>query len=122
MKNRLSFSSNIEGTSSEDTRGITALTLGGPATATLAQPFDNRDLSVRTEGLLTAHTLFRASYSHEGSERGNQGISELDVPERGYRREDGEHQLRFGLEGGQQRPYRIRFQVDRSTGGTSSIA
>ena len=116
VKNRVSFSADLEGSSSEDTRGISALTPSGPVVATLTQPFDDRDGSVRTEGLLAAHTLFRLSYSRESSERGNQGISELDFPERGYRREDVQHQLRFGLEGGQRRPYYLRLQFDQSSG------
>lgn len=116
VRNRISFSGELEGSSSEDTRGISAFTLNGPFVATLTQPFDNRDISVRTEGLLTQRTMFRASYSREASERGNQGISELDFPERGYRREDVSHQVRFSLEGGQRRPYHVRLQMDQSTG------
>ena len=116
VKNRVSFSADLEGSSSEDTRGISAITPSGPMVATLTQPYDNLDGSVRTEGLLTAHTMFRASYSHETSERGNQGISELDFPERGYRREDVEHQVRLALEGGQRRPYYLRLQFNQSSG------
>jgi len=116
VKNRVSFSANVEASSSEDTRGISAITPEGPVIATLQQPFDTREVSVRTEGLLTQRTLFRASYSRESSERGNQGISELDLPERGYRREDAEHNLRFSLEGGQRRPFHLRLQYDQSSG------
>lgn len=115
VPNRLSFSGEIEGSSSEDTRGISAFTLDGPFVARLPQPFDGREIALRTEGLLTRRTLFRASYSRERAERGNQGISELDFPERGFRREDVEHRLRFSVEGGQQRPFHLRFQMDQST-------
>jgi hypothetical protein len=114
VRNRVSFSANIEGSSSEDTRGISALTLDGPLVATLTQPFDNRSVSVRTEGLLTARTMFRASYERNTSERGNQGISELDFPERGYTSENVGHELRFSLEGGQRRPFHLRLQMDQS--------
>jgi hypothetical protein len=116
VKNRISLSAEAEGSSSEDTRGISALTPSGPVIATLQQPFDGRELSVRTEGLLTQKTMFRASYSRDNSERGNQGLSELDLPERGYVREDVEDNLRFSLEGGQRRPFHIRLQLDRSRG------
>jgi hypothetical protein len=114
VKNRVSFSANIEGSSSEDTRGISALTLDGPLVATLTQPFDNRSVSVRTEGLLTPRTLFRASYERNSSERGNQGISELDFPERGYTSENIGHEVRFSLEGGQRKPYHMRVQFDQT--------
>jgi hypothetical protein len=113
VRNRVSFSASVEGTSSEDTRGISALTLDGPLVATLTQPFDNRSISVRTEGLLTPRTLFRASYERESSERGNQGISELDFPERGYTSQNIGHEVRLSLEGGQRRPFHVRLQLDQ---------
>jgi hypothetical protein len=113
VKNRVSFSANIEGSSSEDARGISALTLEGPLVATLTQPFDNRSISVRTEGLLTPQTMFRVSYERDSSQRGNQGISELDFPERGYTNESVGHEMRFSLEGGQRRPFHLRLQLDQ---------
>jgi hypothetical protein len=115
VRNRISFSANIEGSSSEDTRGISAITPTGQYFATVTQPFDSRDVSVRTEGLLTQRTMFRLSYSRGKNERDNQGISELDLPERGYRSESVDHELRFSLEGGQRRPYHLRLQMDQST-------
>ena len=114
VPNRVSFSANIEGSSSEDTRGISAMTLEGPFLATLTQPSDNRSVSLRTEGLLTQRTMFRTSYERSTSERGNQGISELDFPERGYTSERVQHEVRFSLEGGQRRPYHLRLQYDQS--------
>jgi hypothetical protein len=115
VRDRVSLSTEVQGSSSEDTRGISALTLDGPFVASLQQPFDNREVSLRAEGLLTPRSMFRASYSHERSERGNQGISELDLPERGYVRDDVTHNLRFSIEGGQRRPFHARLQFDRST-------
>jgi hypothetical protein len=119
VPNRISFSGEIEGSSSEDPRGIAAVTPQGPFIAALVQPFDNRDIAARTEGLLTKTTLFRASYRVGASERDNLGISELDLPERGYRREEEEHEVRFSLEGGQRRPFHVRLQMDQSK--TASI-
>jgi hypothetical protein len=115
VRDRISFSGNVEDSSSEDTRGISAITTDGPVIAAITQPFDNREISARTEGLLTKTTMFRASYSLGKSERDNQGISELDLPERGYLRKDTEHEFRFSLEGGQRRPYHVRLQFDHST-------
>jgi hypothetical protein len=114
IRNRVSFSANVESSSSEDTRGISALTLNGPYIAVLQQPFDTRNISVRTEGLLTPRTMFRVSYERNASERGNQGISELDFPERGYTSQNIGHELRFSIEGGQRRPYHMRVQFDQS--------
>ena len=51
VPNRLSFSGEIEGSSSEDPRGIAAVTPQGPFIAALVQPFDNRDISAR-EGVV----------------------------------------------------------------------
>lgn len=116
VPNRISLSAHIEGSSSEDTRGISAITPQGRFVAALTQPFDDRDVSARSEGLLTKTTLFRASYRRGTSERDNQGISELDLPERGYRREDVEHEVRFSIEGGERRPFHLRLQMDQSTG------
>lgn len=113
VRNRVSFSASVQGSSSEDTRGISALTLNGPLVATLTQPFDNRSVSVRTEGLLTPRTMFRVSYERDDSERGNQGISELDFPERGYTNESVGHELRLSLEGGQRRPFHLRLEMDQ---------
>ena len=110
------MSADVQGSASEDTRGISALTLDGPFVAALTQPFDNREVTIRTEGLLTQKTLFRASYEVGTSKRDNQGISELDLPERGYRRDDVQHSARFSLEGGQRRPFHVRLQYDHSTG------
>lgn len=115
VRNRLSFSGEVEGASSEDTRGISAITADGPLAAALRQPYDDIGVSARTEGLLTRTTLFRASYRRERSSRDNQGLSELDLPERGYRREDVEHEMRFSIEGGQRQPYHVRLQFERST-------
>lgn len=114
VQNRISISGNVEGSSSEDIRGISALTLGGPFVSTIPQNFDSRSMSVRTEGLLTRTTMFRLSYERDKSERGNQGISELDLPERGYTSESVNHELRFSLEGGQRRPYHLRLQFEQS--------
>ena len=114
VKNRISITGNVEGSSSEDSRGISAITLDGPFVAIIPQNFDARSMAVRTEGLLTPTTLFRVSYERDTSERGNQGISELDLPERGYTTESVNHELRFSLEGGQRRPYHMRIQFDQN--------
>jgi hypothetical protein len=114
VKNRISFSGNVEGSSSEDSRGISALTLQGPYVAIIPQKFDSRSFSARTEGLLTRTTMFRASYELDTSGRENQGISELDLPERGYTTENLTHEVRFSIEGGQRRPYHVRLQYDQS--------
>jgi hypothetical protein len=114
VRERVSLSANVDGSSSEDTRGISALTLDGPFVATLAQAFQARSVSARAEGLLTPQTMFRASYERSTSERGNQGISELDLPQRGYTRHGVEHEMRLSLEGGRQRPFHLRLQFDQS--------
>ncbi len=93
-------------------RGIAALTPDGPYIAALKQPSDNTEVTFRTEGLLTKTTLFRASFERGGDQRNNQGISELDLPERGYRRNDVDYSARLSLEGGQRRPFHLRFQYD----------
>jgi hypothetical protein len=115
VRNRISFTTDVSGSSSEDVRGISARLPTGPFVAALTQSFDSRDVSFRTEGLLTRQTLFRASYNLGSNKRDNQGISELDLPERGYRGQGTEHQMRFSIEGGQRRPYHLRLQYDHTT-------
>jgi hypothetical protein len=117
VRNRISFATEVSSSSSEDVRGISALTPSGPFVAALKQPSDNREVTFRTEGLLTKTMLFRASAERGSSQRDNQGISELDLPERGYRRENVDYSARVSLEGGQRRPFHLRFQYnqERST-------
>jgi hypothetical protein len=117
VRNRISFATEVSASSSEDVRGISALTPSGPFVAALKQPSDNREVTLRTEGLLTKTTLFRASVERGSNQRDNQGISELDMPERGYRRERVDYSARLSLEGGQRRPFHVRFQYnqERST-------
>jgi hypothetical protein len=119
VKNRISFAAEVSGSSSEDTRGISALTPTGPFIAALKQPSDNHEITFRSEGLLTKTMLFRASLERGSNTRDNQGISELDMPERGYRRQDVDYSARLSLEGGQRKPFHVRFQYDQ-TKGTST--
>lgn len=114
VRNRISFATEVSGSSSEDVRGIAALTPGGPFVAALKQPSDNMEVTFRSEGLLTRSTLFRASVERGQNKRDNQGISELDMPERGYRREDVDYTARLSLEGGQRKPFHVRFQYDQA--------
>lgn len=114
VKNRISFAAEVEGASSEDIRGISALTAAGTVVSALRQPSDNREFTIRTEGLITPQTLFRASIERGTNRRDNQGISELDLPERGYRREDVDYSARLSLEGGQRKPFHVRFQYDQA--------
>jgi hypothetical protein len=114
VRNRMSFATEVEGASSEDTRGISALTPSGIFVAALPQPSDNLEVTFRTEGLITPRTLFRASLERGSNQRSNQGISELDLPERGYRREEVDYSGRLSLEGGQRRPFHVRFQYDQT--------
>jgi hypothetical protein len=114
VKNRVSFATELSGSSSEDVRGISALTPSGAFVAALRQPSDNREVTFRTEGLLTKTMLFRASAERGSNQRDNQGISELDLPERGYRREQVDYSTRLSLEGGQRRPFHVRFQYNQA--------
>lgn len=114
VRNRISFATEVSASSSEDTRGISALTPAGPVIAGLKQPADNMEVTFRSEGLLTRTTLFRASVERGSNTRDNQGISELDLPERGYRREDVDYSARLSLEGGQRKPFHVRFQYDQA--------
>lgn len=114
VKNRISFATEVSGSSSEDTRGISALTPTGRFVAALRQPSDSREVTFRSEGLLTRTTLFRASVERDSSTRDNQGISELDMPERGYRRQEIDYSARLSLEGGQRRPFHVRFQYEQA--------
>jgi hypothetical protein len=113
VRNRLSFAAEVSGASSENVRGISALTPNGPFVAALEQPQDTREITFRTEGLLTRSTLFRASFERGSNTRDNQGLSELDLPERGYRRESVDYQARLAMEGGVRRPFHLRFQYDQ---------
>ena len=124
VRNRISFATEISGSSSEETRGISALRPEGPFIAALKQPSDNMEVTFRSEGLLTRTTLVRASVERGQNTRDNQGISELDMPERGYRREEVDYSARLSLEGGQRKPFHVRFQYDqdRSTSLPDTIA
>ncbi len=104
VRNRISFAAEVAGSSSEDMRGIAAVTPAGPFVAALPQPFDNMRSHV-SHGRV-AHqddAVPRLGGTREHPAR-QSGHLRTGLPERGYRREDVDHSARLSLEGGQRRP------------------
>ncbi|MGE3276443.1 MAG: carboxypeptidase regulatory-like domain-containing protein [Vicinamibacterales bacterium] len=100
-------------TDSADTRGISALTPDGRLIAAVEQPSSRLRVSGRVESLVFGDALMRASVSGDRSSRDNQGLSELDLPERGYERRATGRSARVSLDGGVSRPYYVRVSWDR---------
>jgi hypothetical protein len=101
---------------SEDTRAISAVLLTGPYVTSVQQPGGDFRLNARLETMFGRSTLARFGWSGDTSKRENQGLSELDLPERGYQRRALEQNLRFSVDGGPRKPFYIRlnFDFDRS--------
>ena len=101
---------------SEDTRAISAVLLTGPYVTSVQQPGRDFRLNTRLETMFGQSTLARFSWSGDASTRENQGLSELDLPERGYERKSLGHNLRFSVDGGPRKPYYVRanFNFERS--------
>jgi hypothetical protein len=101
---------------SEDSRAISAILPTGPYVTAVQQPGRDVRLTARVESMLGRSTLARLSWSGEASTRENQGLSELDLPERGYEREALEQNLRLSIDGGPRKPYyvRVSYDVERS--------
>ena len=95
---------------SEDSRSIQALTPSGPFLAAIKQPQDAYEMSARVESLIGRLTLVRIRWAGERSTRENQGLSELDLPERGYLRQRTEQSVRASVDGGVRLPYFLRLQ------------
>jgi hypothetical protein len=101
---------------SEDSRAISAVLLEGPYVTAVQQPGRDVRLTARLETMLGRSTLARFSWSGDASTRENQGLSELDLPERGYERKAFEQNLRLSVDGGTRKPYyvRVSFDVERT--------
>ncbi|MDP1569165.1 MAG: TonB-dependent receptor [Vicinamibacterales bacterium] len=116
QRNRTALFVEGNGRRTEDSRSIQALTPNGPFLAAIKQPQDAYEISARVESLLGRSTLVRLRWAGERSTRENQGLSELDLPERGYLRRGTEQSLRASVDGGVRRPYFVRLQW---TGGSN---
>jgi hypothetical protein len=101
---------------SEDSRAISAVLPAGPYVTAVQQPGQDVRLTARLETMLGRSMLARFSWSGDASTRDNQGLSELDLPERGYERKGLEQNLRLSVDGGVRKPYyvRISFDVERT--------
>jgi hypothetical protein len=101
---------------SEDSRAISAVLTSGPYVTAVQQPGRDGRFSARVESLIGRSTLARVTWWGEASTRDNQGLSELDLPERGYERTNREHNVRLSVDGGPSRPYYVRLNAsfDRS--------
>lgn len=95
---------------SENSRSIQALTPEGPFLAAIQQPQEAYEVSARVESLLGRSTLVRMRWAGERNTRENQGLSELDLPERGYQRRGTEQSIRASVDGGVRLPFFVRLQ------------
>lgn len=122
VKNKTAMFFEGESTNSEDSRAITAITPAGPFLAAVDQPSDSYRMNVRLETMVSKTTLMRLTWSGEESARDNQGLSALDLPERGYEQRSSQQSLRVSIDGGNTRPYFVRlrgeYQRDRSVPDT----
>lgn len=126
VKNKTATFFEGESTNAEETRAIAAITPEGPFLAAVTQPSDSYRMNVRLETMVRNTTLMRLSWSGEESSRDNQGLSTLDLPERGYELHSTQQSARLSIDGGTKRPYFVRargeFQSDRSVPDTLARA
>ncbi len=104
-----------ESTHSEDSRAISAITPAGSFITAVDQPWDEHRVNARLETMVRKTTLMRITWSGSQGMRDNQGLSALDLPERGYSQESIDHSVPASIDGGTKLPYfvRIRGEYDR---------
>jgi hypothetical protein len=115
VKNRTALFFEGETTNAEDTRAIAAITPTGPFLAVVDQPSDDYRASMRLETMLRPTTLMRAQWAGNQGTRDNQGLSALDLPERGYARRSTEHSVRLTIDAGTKLPFFIRARGEYGT-------
>lgn len=113
-----------ESTTSEDSRAISAITPTGPFVTAVDQPSHEYRMNVRLETMLRKTTLMRITWSGQDYSRDNQGLSALDLPERGYEQRSSEQSVRASLDGGTKLPYfvRVRGELDTDRSVPDTIA
>lgn len=126
VRNKTAMFFEGETTNAEDTRAIAAITPSGPFLAVVDQPSDDYRASMRLETMLRPTTLMRAQWAGRQGTRDNQGLSTLDLPERGYALRSLDQSMRVTIDGGTRLPYFIRarseYETDRSEPDTVARA
>jgi hypothetical protein len=113
-----------ESTNAEDSRAISAITPAGAFVTAVDQPSDEYRMNMRLETMVRKTTLMRVTWSGEQGMRDNQGLSALDLPERGYSQESTQQSVRASVDGGTKLPYfvRVRGEYDRQRSSPDTIA
>jgi hypothetical protein len=84
QKGKTSISFSADGNMSYDSQTIVAQTPSGPFTDQVQRPVDTVNFTGRLEQALGGGNTLRAEYSRRTNERGNLGVGDFDLAERGY--------------------------------------
>ncbi|MCC7415742.1 MAG: carboxypeptidase regulatory-like domain-containing protein [Acidobacteria bacterium] len=123
VRNRTGLSLSIDRSDAMEQQTVRAATPGGLFSALVSQPAEGLGFSARLDHLLTPAQTMRLEI-RTGSDRAvNQGIGELDLPERGYTRERSNGRIRASHRATSPRlvnDLRFQFAWDTTESGSAS--
>jgi hypothetical protein len=108
VPNRTGISVSLDRSESFEQQAVRAARPGGVFSALVPQPARRTEMTVEVEHALTAAQQLRGEIRLSGNDQNNLGVSEFDLPERAYAREDTQGRLRLGHRG----TYRQRYVND----------
>ena len=94
VKNKTGLSFTIDRTDSVEQQAIRAATPNGVFGALIHQPTDRMSISARLEHALTPDQRLRVEVRRSGDTAANQGLGELDLPERAFIRQNSDGEVR----------------------------
>ena len=124
VPNRTGVSLSIDRSETFEQQAVRAARLDGVFSTLVLQPAKRTRLSLEIEHALNpAHQLY-AEVRMNGNDQRNLGLSEFDLPERAYSRDDSDGRLRLGHRGTFQRRYvnDLRFQLRWQTRDSQSLS
>ena len=114
VRNRTGLSLSVDGSRSMESQTIRAATPGGLTTRLLEQPSDGIVVWTRLDHQMTAAQSLRVDFRRNANGSENQGIGELDLPERAFMRKGSNSALHVGhhaiLGGGYENDFRVSFE------------
>jgi hypothetical protein len=96
VRNRTGISISVDRAESQEQQAIRAARLDGIYSALISQPSTRTGVEVELEHALTSAQELRADINFRRGESRNQGVSEFDLPERAFSREQSDGEIRIG--------------------------
>jgi hypothetical protein len=125
VKGKTSLRLNVDGRRDQQSDTITALDVDGNRRGDVVfRPSEQTNLTVGIEHALTKDQTLRLEYRRGYSSTENLGVGGFNLPERGYNRSGGNHQVRAQLQGliGKTTLNEIRLQFNQQDNESASLA